>query len=119
RSPLRAARRRHDRSPLRPRPSGLGHRSTSTLSTGYGAHRHIGTGTSARNSLRCGCPTVRARGEPMSLREDATAMRDELAALRRDLHQIPEIGLHLPKTQERVLAALAPLPLEVTTGKGL
>jgi len=55
----------------------------------------------------------------MSLREDATAMRDELAALRRDLHQIPEIGLHLPKTQERVLAALAPLPLEVTTGKGL
>jgi hippurate hydrolase len=55
----------------------------------------------------------------MSLREDATALQDELAALRRDLHQIPEVGLHLPRTQERVLAALDQLPLEVSTGTGL
>jgi hippurate hydrolase len=55
----------------------------------------------------------------MSLREDAAELQGELAALRRELHQIPEIGLDLPKTQERVLAALAPLPLEVSTGAGL
>jgi len=55
----------------------------------------------------------------MSLREDAQAMQGDLAALRRELHQIPEIGLDLPRTQERVLAALHPLPLEVTTGGGL
>ena len=55
----------------------------------------------------------------MSLREDAAELQPELAALRRELHQIPEIGLDLPRTQERVLAALHPLPLEVSTGTGL
>ena len=55
----------------------------------------------------------------MSLREDAAEIQDELVALRRELHQIPEIGLDLPKTQARVLEALHPLPLEVTTGAGL
>ena len=44
----------------------------------------------------------------MSLREDAAELQPELAALRRELHQIPEIGLDLPRTQERVLTALAP-----------
>jgi amidohydrolase len=52
----------------------------------------------------------------MSLRSDAAALAGDLAQLRRDLHRIPEIGLNLPLTQERVLAALHPLPLEVTTG---
>jgi hippurate hydrolase len=55
----------------------------------------------------------------MSLREDAAELQGELVALRRELHQIPEIGLDLPKTQERVLAALHALPLEVSTGTGL
>ncbi|ROT25688.1 M20 family metallopeptidase [Micromonospora sp. HM5-17] len=55
----------------------------------------------------------------MSLREDAAEIQDELVALRRELHQIPEQGLDLPRTQERVLAALATLPLEVTTGTRL
>ncbi|WP_329110788.1 M20 family metallopeptidase [Micromonospora sp. NBC_01699] len=55
----------------------------------------------------------------MGLRQDAATIQDELAALRRELHQIPEIGLHLPRTQERVLAALAPLPLEISTGTDL
>jgi amidohydrolase len=54
-----------------------------------------------------------------NLRDDATALQGDLAVLRRDLHQIPEIGLDLPRTQERVLAALHPLPLEVSTGTGL
>jgi len=55
----------------------------------------------------------------MSLREDAAEIQDELVALRRDLHQIPEMGLRLPLTQQRVLAALEPLPLEVSTGREL
>ena len=52
----------------------------------------------------------------MSLREDAKALNGDLVALRRELHQIPEIGLQLPRTQETVLAAIDGLPLEVTTG---
>ncbi|QKV79397.1 M20 family metallopeptidase [Amycolatopsis sp. Hca4] len=55
----------------------------------------------------------------MSLRSDAAALLDDLVGLRRDLHRIPEIGLHLPRTQERVLAALDGLPLEITLGKNL
>ncbi|MBE1490573.1 M20 metallopeptidase family protein [Plantactinospora soyae] len=55
----------------------------------------------------------------MSLRDDAAEIQDELVALRRELHQIPEMGLDLPRTQERVLAALEPLPLEISTGKAL
>ncbi|MGH3488711.1 MAG: M20 metallopeptidase family protein [Actinopolymorphaceae bacterium] len=55
----------------------------------------------------------------MSLRDDAYELADHLTALRRELHQIPEIGLDLPRTQARVLAALADLPLEISTGAGL
>lgn len=55
----------------------------------------------------------------MTLRSDSAAMQDELAAIRRDLHRTPEIGLDLPRTQERVLAALEGLPLEISLGKGL
>ncbi|MEO3813066.1 M20 family metallopeptidase [Sphaerisporangium sp. B11E5] len=56
---------------------------------------------------------------PVSLREAADDMRDELVRLRHALHREPELGLELPRTQEKVLAALDGLPLEVTTGKGL
>lgn len=52
----------------------------------------------------------------MSLHEDALTMRDDLAALRHTLHADPEIGLNLPRTQEKVLSALSGLPLEITTG---
>jgi amidohydrolase len=55
----------------------------------------------------------------MSIRTDAAALQPELAALRRELHSIPEIGLDLPRTQGTVLAALAGLPLEISTGTGL
>jgi amidohydrolase len=55
----------------------------------------------------------------MTLREDASAIQGELAALRRELHQIPEVGLDLPETQRAVLTALEPLPLEITTGREL
>jgi len=50
---------------------------------------------------------------------DATAMRDELIAVRRELHQEVEIGLDLPVTQGIILRELAGLGLEITTGTGL
>lgn len=49
----------------------------------------------------------------------AEAMADDLAALRHDLHRIPEQGLAVPKTQSRVLAALEGLGLEVRTGSAV
>lgn len=50
---------------------------------------------------------------------DAHQLQPELVQLRRELHMEPELGLQLPKTQEKVLHALDELPLEITLGKGL
>ncbi|MEU4512858.1 M20 family metallopeptidase [Nonomuraea wenchangensis] len=55
----------------------------------------------------------------MSFMESAQDMRDELVQLRHSLHTTPELGLHLPRTQEKVLAALDGLPLEIRTGSAL
>jgi amidohydrolase len=55
----------------------------------------------------------------MDFRVAAEAMRGELTGLRRQLHRLPEIGLHLPRTQETLLASLTGLPLEITTGSAL
>src|SRR5262249_39099703 len=55
----------------------------------------------------------------MAVTEDATAIGGELAHLRRAIHAEPEIGLHLPLTQEKILVALDGLPLEVTRGSAL
>jgi amidohydrolase len=55
----------------------------------------------------------------MTLRTDAAELQDDLIRLRRDLHREPELGLDLPRTQQKVLAALDGLPLEVTTGTAL
>ncbi|GAA1840227.1 M20 metallopeptidase family protein [Asanoa iriomotensis] len=55
----------------------------------------------------------------MNFRESAAHLGDELVAFRRELHQRPEVGLHLPETQAAVLAALDGLPLEITTGRAL
>ena len=43
-------------------------------------------------------------------------MADELTGFRRELHRIPEIGNDLPLTQRKLLAELAGLELEITTG---
>ncbi|MFD6416768.1 M20 family metallopeptidase [Streptomyces sp. NPDC060194] len=43
----------------------------------------------------------------------------DLVRLREDLHREPEVGLHLPRTRDRILAALDGLPLEITTGTAL
>ncbi len=53
------------------------------------------------------------------LLDAAHALAGDLRALRQDLHRIPETGRDLPRTQARVLEALAGLDLEVTTGRGL
>ena len=50
---------------------------------------------------------------------EAREIQSDLETLRRRLHQEPEIGLDLPKTQAKIVAALDGLGLEVTTGKGL
>jgi amidohydrolase len=55
----------------------------------------------------------------MALYDEACAVAAELSELRHSLHREPEIGLDLPRTQEKVLAALDGLPLEITLGKGL
>lgn len=52
----------------------------------------------------------------MDLLGDARSNADDLADLRHRLHRHPEIGLHLPRTQETVLAELDGLGLEVITG---
>lgn len=46
-------------------------------------------------------------------------LRRDLVALRRDLHRDPEIGMALPRTQQRILDALAGLDLEITRGSAL
>jgi amidohydrolase len=52
----------------------------------------------------------------MDLVEGARAAAPDLVRLREALHREPEVGLCLPRTQERVLAELDGLPLEITTG---
>ncbi|MCQ1948912.1 M20 family metallopeptidase [Arthrobacter sp. zg-Y859] len=48
--------------------------------------------------------------------QEAQAILPELVALRRELHRDPETGINLPRTQEKVLAALEGLGLEITLG---
>lgn len=55
----------------------------------------------------------------MGVREDAEAIAGELVRLRRAIHREPEIGLQLPRTQQKILAALDGLPLAVSTGTAL
>lgn len=52
-----------------------------------------------------------------TLIERAQRIQPDLVSLRRALHREPELGLHLPRTQAKVLAALAELPLEITLGR--
>lgn len=54
-----------------------------------------------------------------AIREDARELEGDLIQLRHALHREPELGLQLPRTQEKVLEALSDLPLEITLGKGL
>jgi amidohydrolase len=53
------------------------------------------------------------------IRDETAAISADLIELRRSIHAEPEIGLDLPRTQRKVLDALAGLPLEISTGTGL
>ncbi|WP_284983102.1 M20 family metallopeptidase [Arthrobacter sp. efr-133-TYG-118] len=53
----------------------------------------------------------------MSIAADAKEMQGEIARFRHELHQEPEIGLDLPRTQEKVLKALDGLPYEISLGE--
>jgi amidohydrolase len=55
----------------------------------------------------------------VSVRDEAGKIADEITELRRAIHREPEIGLDLPKTQQKVLGALDGLPLEISTGTEL
>ncbi|MFC4070762.1 M20 metallopeptidase family protein [Actinoplanes subglobosus] len=50
---------------------------------------------------------------------DALPLAERLISLRHALHREPELGLDLPRTQAKVLAALDGLPLEIGIGKSL
>jgi amidohydrolase len=54
-----------------------------------------------------------------SLLDEARAVYPEAVRLRRSLHQAPEIGLRLPRTQASVLAAIEDLGLRVSTGESV
>ena len=49
--------------------------------------------------------------------DEAGKLLDDVVALRRRIHEQPELGLELPTTQAAVLEAIDGLPLEVTTGR--
>ncbi|WP_439533962.1 M20 metallopeptidase family protein [Polymorphobacter sp.] len=52
----------------------------------------------------------------MSLLDSALAIAPEITALRRAIHADPELGLHNPRTADKIRAALADLPLEWRQG---
>jgi hippurate hydrolase len=51
-----------------------------------------------------------------SLIDDARAIAARITDLRRAIHAEPELGLHTPKTRDKIRAALAHLPLEWREG---
>jgi amidohydrolase len=53
------------------------------------------------------------------MRDDAGRISGDLTGLRRAIHAEPEIGRDLPRTQEKVLAALDGLPLDISRGQAL
>jgi amidohydrolase len=55
----------------------------------------------------------------MISRGDAARVGDGMKGVRREIHQEPEVGLHLPQTQHRILTELRGLPLEVSIGRDL
>ncbi|MBW5420980.1 amidohydrolase [Streptomyces sp. BG9H] len=57
--------------------------------------------------------------EPGSVLADAQRLLPDVIAVRRAIHRAPELGRHLPRTQQTVLNALDGLDLTVSRGKRL
>ncbi len=55
----------------------------------------------------------------MTLREEAARIAADITELRHAVHREPEIGYHLPRTQQKVLDVLDGLPLEIGVGRQL
>ncbi len=55
---------------------------------------------------------------PAELLQEASQYRETLSGIRRELHQIPEFGLNLPKTQQRILDSIHGLG-EIHLGRNL
>lgn len=55
---------------------------------------------------------------PDTLLDDSAEIHGDLRTFRRQMHRQPEIGLDLPQTQARVLAALDGLGVQTTLGTG-
>lgn len=53
-----------------------------------------------------------------TLLEDAQSLQERTVAMRRQLHERPELALELPWTQQRVADELADLPITLTQGTG-
>ena len=51
------------------------------------------------------------------LLEQAQSLQERTVALRREIHQHPELGLHLPRTQKAVLDSLQGLDLDIQLSK--
>lgn len=88
------------------------------------AERHLGSLPTVTLRMKANVETMETMTGSASLETPSTlalaaTMTDELATLRRELHQIPELGNDLPLTQQKLLAALADLDLEITLGKQL
>ena len=73
------------------------------------ASRFLPNSTTLALRLRLEPPTA-FKGEAVSVLSDARALAGDIADLRHRLHQEPEIGLQLPRTQEKVIEALSGLP---------
>ncbi|MFI8279673.1 M20 family metallopeptidase [Streptomyces sp. NPDC085929] len=56
---------------------------------------------------------------PHTLLDEAHRLLPGIIDVRRSLHRAPELGLHLPLTQQTVLEALTGLPLHITAGERL
>ncbi|MEM7338025.1 MAG: M20 family metallopeptidase [Actinomycetota bacterium] len=65
-------------------------------------------------------PVVDPAGRPAldgpALLSDANHLLADVVAIRRQIHHEPELGLDLPKTQQRVLDSLGELDLQIRTG---
>ncbi len=58
-------------------------------------------------------------GVDRTVLDDANRLLGDVIRLRRELHAQPEVGNHLPITQQRLLDALSGLDLSVQTGRSL